>query len=61
MKAGDTVKILGRKRVLVRQMPNIAGGWEIDKPVDGFRYWHVDDIKPWWKPVSKGLAAVSAG
>jgi hypothetical protein len=61
MKAGDKVQILGRKRTLVRPMPNIRGGWEVDKPVDGFRYWHADDLKPWWKPVSKGLAAVAAG
>jgi hypothetical protein len=60
MKAGDKVQILGRKRTLVRQMPNIPGGWEVDKPVEGFRYWNLDTLKT-WKPVSKGLAAVAAG
>ena len=56
MKAGDKVQILGRKRTLVRPMPNIAGGWEVDKPVEGFRYWNADAMKV-WRPVSKGLAA----
>ena len=60
MKAGDKVLILGRKRTLVRPMPNIDGGWEVDKPVEGFRYWNLDTMKI-WKPVSKGLAAVAAG
>ena len=56
MKAGDKVRILGRERTLVRPMPNIAGGWEIDKPVEGFRYWNADAMNV-WRPVSKGLAA----
>jgi hypothetical protein len=60
MKVGDKVQILGRKRTLVRPMPNIAGGWELDKPVEGFRYWNAEALKI-WKPVSKGLAAVTAG
>lgn len=55
MKAGDKVRILGRNRTLVRAMPNITGGWEIDKPVEGFRYWNADAMKV-WRPVSKGLA-----
>jgi hypothetical protein len=55
LKAGDKVVILGRKRTLVRQMPNIAGGWEINKHVDGFRYWNADAMI--WRPVSMGLAA----
>ncbi len=60
MKAGDKVQILGRKRTLVRPMPNIANGWELDKPVEGFRYWNADAMKV-WRPVSKGLAATAAG
>jgi hypothetical protein len=56
MKAGDKVKILGRERTLVRPMQNIAGGWEVDKPVEGFRYWNADAMAV-WRPVSKGLAA----
>jgi hypothetical protein len=55
MTPGDTVIILGRKRKLVRPMPNVENGWEIDKPVDGFRYWHASAVYP-WAPVSKGLA-----
>ena len=55
MKAGDKVQIFGRKRTLVRSMPNIAGGWEVNKPVEGFRYWNADTMKV-WHPVSKGLA-----
>jgi hypothetical protein len=53
MKSGDKVFILGRKRTLIRPMPNIAGGWEIDKPVEGFRFWNIDTMRP----VSKGLLA----
>lgn len=56
MKAGDKVQILGRKRTLVRRMPNITGGWELNKPVEGFRYWSADAMKL-WRPESKGLAA----
>jgi hypothetical protein len=55
LKAGNNVVILGRKRTLVRPMPNIAGGWEIDKHVEGFKYWSTDAMI--WRPVSMGLAA----
>lgn len=56
MKAGDSVVILGRKRTLVMPMPNIVGGWVINKPVEGFLYWNEYEMKK-WRPVSKGLSA----
>lgn len=59
MKPGDKVTILGRTRTLVRPMPNIEGGWQISRPLDGFVFWNVDSMKV-WRPVSKGLAATAA-
>ncbi len=54
MKPGDKVTILGRTRTLVRSMPNVAGGWEISRPLEGYRFWNVDSMKV-WRPVSKGV------
>ncbi len=43
---GQKVRIGRHKRKLVRRIRNIPGAWEIDKSVDGFRFWNQDDMKP---------------
>lgn len=52
MKDGDAVFVMGKKRILVRALaPELESGWELNKPVEGFRFWNQEDIR--LVPISK--------
>ena len=55
-KVGDVVFVLGRKRTIVEPVVGVDGGWRVDKPVVGFRFWNSADMREWHprkKPVSE--------
>ena len=51
-KVGDTVLIARRKRTIVSFLPDVQGGIELDKPIEGFRYWNIADASV-YRPLSK--------
>lgn len=42
---GRRVIVHGRWRTIVATYPDIRGGVILDKPVDGFRCWNLDDMR----------------
>lgn len=41
---GKRVLCRGRKRTVVRMLPDIDGGVMLDRPVEGFTCWNVSDL-----------------
>ena len=48
MKIGDTVRLKNSKKAgtaVVRVLlTNIEGGVKLDRPLDGFKYWNVEEL-----------------
>ena len=42
---GKQVIIRGKVRTLHQKLSEIQGGWIIDKPVEGFRYWNEREMR----------------
>lgn len=49
IREGAKVRVPGSRspRVVVRLLSDVPGGVVLDKPVDGFRYWNVDELVRW--------------
>ena len=45
LEVGTVVKIEQRKTTLIAKIEDITGGWEVDPPVLGDRYWNEDVMK----------------
>ena len=45
LKVGMKVVIEGRVRTLSMPIHDIAYGWVVNKPVDGFRCWHESSMR----------------
>jgi len=39
------VEIEGKRAKLLRPYSDIKGGWIVDPPIEGFRYWNEDAMK----------------
>lgn len=50
---GMTVRIHGRKTVLIARLLSIRGGWVIEPPVMGLRMWNEDEMRPLTQSAAK--------
>jgi len=50
-KVGAIVRLKGKKRSarVVALLRDIPGGVQLDRPLDGFRYWNLDDLARGYK------------
>ena len=44
LKAGTKVKVRGKIRILSIPIYDIAGGWVLNQPVEGFKCWNEKDM-----------------